>query len=127
MTLIFLQAIAAWAGINQYVKEVLKEEKAFKDDQCLAFIHDLSGKIVKENIPDLINSSFPALSKALLKSALQYLQSGHDNLPCAKAMKVIFENYSKEIRTWIYEIITANEKDQVIGGLDWGLTSKDEL
>ena len=122
-----MQAIAAWAGINQYVKEVLKEEKAFKDDQCLAFIQDLSGKIVKENIPDLINSSFPALSKALLKSALQYLQSGHDNLPCAKAMKVVFENYSKEIRTWIYEIITANEKDRVIGGLDWGLTSKDEL
>ena len=127
MILIFLQLIAAWTGINQYVKEVLKEEKDFKNDECLVFIKDLSGKIVKEKIPDLINSSYPELSKALLKSALQYLQSGHDNLPCVKAMKLMFGKYSKEIRDWIYWIITSDEKEQVIGGLDWGLTSKDEL
>ena len=124
---LLIQELAAWAGINQYVEEVLKEEKDFKDDQCLAFVQTLSAKIIKTNDPGYVNTAYNELSKALLQSALQYLQAGHDNLPCVKAMRLMFSQYSKEIRYWIYQILTADEEEQVIGGLSWGLDVKDEL
>ena len=61
-----------------------------------------------------------------MKTGLQYVGGGYDDIPCVVALKVMGQ-YSKEIRKWIWEALAIEGEDEAIGGLDWGLNAHSEL
>jgi len=124
------KAVAIWSAIKEYVTQFMEENETIqKEDHCLRFIRHLSSQIVNKENPDLIKTSLPNFSKALLQTGLQYLEGGYDNVPCVKALEAM-GTYSKEIGAWISKVLAINPKEEeiTIGGLDWGLDEKhDEL
>lgn len=117
--------MAVWSAISTYVSLIFEENEDWKNhDECLNFIHKISSRIVKHENTSLIKSAYPDFAKALLKTGLQYLQSGHDNLPCVKAIRVMFGSYGSEIKTWISQALSIEKKEDEIGGF-WGFD--DEL
>ena len=108
------QAVAIWSAIKEYVTQIMEENETFqKDDHCLRFIRHLSSQIVNKENPDLIKTSLPSFSKALLQTGLQYLEGGYDNVPCVKAVEAM-GTYSKEIGAWISKVLAINPKDEEI-------------
>ena len=109
-----------WGAVQEYINQITKSSKTLEEnDHCLKFILELSKDIVKQEYTPLVRTSYPNFSKALMKTGLQYLEGGYDNVPCVKAMKVM-GRYSKEIRNWIQQALSIDEDEQEIGGLDWG-------
>jgi hypothetical protein len=125
--------VALWAAIQRFTQLTIAEDR-FKNDHCLAFIQDTAKRIVIAEDTSIVSESSTSkeLANALLKTGLQYLDqdlnANSKQLPCLKALNVIMENYSNDIKTWLMSVILM---DAHIGSIyvddEDKKTQKDEL